>query len=84
MSATNATNVEIRFPSRRGIEMVAANTAASAAKLIGFREGRVDALKAAITEACINAIERGNPNGIRTVRLEFPAGEDSTNPEMPA
>jgi serine/threonine-protein kinase RsbW len=54
------TSVEVRLPSRLGFEKVAMGTAASVAKLMGFREDRVEDLKTAIAEACINAIEHGN------------------------
>ncbi len=36
------------------------NTAASVAKLMGFSEDRVEDLKTAVAEACINSIEHGN------------------------
>lgn len=52
--------VELRLPSRLGYEKVAMNTAASVAKLMGFSEERVEDLKTAVAEACINAIEHGN------------------------
>jgi serine/threonine-protein kinase RsbW len=54
------TTVEVRLPSRMGYEKVAMSTAAAVAKLMGFREDRVEDLKTAIAEACINAIEHGN------------------------
>jgi serine/threonine-protein kinase RsbW len=54
------TNVELRLPSRMGFEKVAMSTASSMAKLLGFREDRVEDLKTAVAEACINAIEHGN------------------------
>ena len=54
------TSVEVRLPSRMGYEKVAMSTAASVAKLMGFSEDRVEDLKTAIAEACINAIEHGN------------------------
>ena len=54
------TTVEVRLPSRMGFEKVAMSTAASVAKLMGFREDRVEDLKTAVAEACINAIEHGN------------------------
>ena len=56
----SATAVEVRLPSRLGYEKVAMNTAASVAKLMGFSADRVEDLKTAIAEACINAIEHGN------------------------
>ncbi|MGI8770562.1 MAG: ATP-binding protein [Acidobacteriaceae bacterium] len=55
-----ATTVEVRLPSRLGFEKVAMTTAASYAKLMGFPEDRVEDLKTAVAEACINAIEHGN------------------------
>ncbi len=56
-----ATTVEVRLPSRLGFEKVAMSTAASVAKLMGFREERIDDLKTAIAEACAqHAIEHGN------------------------
>jgi serine/threonine-protein kinase RsbW len=43
-----------------GFEKVAMATAASVAKLMGFRDDRIEDLKTALAEACINAIEHGN------------------------
>lgn len=58
--APKPTTVEVRLPSRMGFEKVAMATAASVAKLMGFRADRIEDLKSAIAEACINAIEHGN------------------------
>ncbi|MDR3792650.1 MAG: ATP-binding protein [Terracidiphilus sp.] len=52
--------VEVRVPSRLGYEKVAMSTAAAAAKLVGLAPDRIEDLKTAIAEACINAIEHGN------------------------
>ncbi|MCU1313284.1 MAG: putative anti-sigma regulatory factor, serine/threonine protein kinase [Acidobacteriaceae bacterium] len=52
--------VELRLPSRMGYEKVAMGTAASVARLMGFPDDRIEDLKTAIAEACINAIEHGN------------------------
>ena len=60
VSVPKATRVEVRLPSRMGFEKVAMSTAAAVAKLMGFREDRVEDLKTAVAEACINAIEHGN------------------------
>ncbi len=60
MSIMNGSTVEVRIPSRFGFEKVAMNTAASMAKLMGFSEDRIQDLKTAVGEACINAIEHGN------------------------
>lgn len=53
-------SVEVRIPSRLGFEKVAMGTAATMARLMGFSEDRVEDLKTAVAEACINAIEHGN------------------------
>ena len=72
------TIVELRLPSRLGYEKVAMSTAASVAKLRGFREERIEDLKTAIAEACINAIEHGNKlNEGLQVGVVLSAGEDA-------
>ncbi len=71
-------NVEVRLPSRLGYEKVAMSTAASVAKLMGFREDRIEDLKTAVAEACINAIEHGNRlNEGLSVGVVLSAGEDA-------
>ena len=72
------TTVEVRLPSRMGFEKVAMSTAASVAKLMGFREDRVEDLKTAVAEACINAIEHGNrQNEKLSVGVVLSVGADS-------
>jgi serine/threonine-protein kinase RsbW len=47
------------------------------AKLVGFHEDRVEDLKTAVAEACINAIEHGNRlNEKLSVGVVLSAGED--------
>jgi serine/threonine-protein kinase RsbW len=76
-TAARTTTVEVRLPSRLGFEKVAMSTAASVAKLMGFREERIDDLKTAIAEACINAIEHGNRlNEKLSVGVVLSAGAD--------
>ena len=53
-------SIELSLPSRLGFEKIAMNTAASTAGYMGFSEDRIEDLKTAIAEACINAIEHGN------------------------
>jgi len=57
---STSSSIELRLPSRLGYEKVAMNTAASVARLMGFSDERVDDLKTAVAEACINAMEHGN------------------------
>ena len=77
-TAARTTTVEVRLPSRLGFEKVAMSTAASVAKLMGFREERIDDLKTAVAEACINAIEHGNRlNEKLSVGVTLSAGTDA-------
>ena len=52
--------VEVSLPSRLGYERIAMDCSASFAKLAGFAPERVNDLKTAVAEACLNAIEHGN------------------------
>ncbi|MGO8759876.1 MAG: ATP-binding protein [Terracidiphilus sp.] len=60
MSQAKSTTVEVRLPTKLGYEKVAMSTASAVAKLMGFPEDRIEDLKTAVAEACINAIEHGN------------------------
>lgn len=60
MEASNPGTIELRLPSRLGYEKVAMNTAASVARLMGFSDDRVEDLKTAVAEACINSMEHGH------------------------
>jgi serine/threonine-protein kinase RsbW len=78
MNASKPTTVEIRLPSRLGYEKVAMSTAAAVATLMGFRQDRVEDLKTAVAEACINAIEHGNRmKESRSVGVVLSSDEDS-------
>ncbi len=78
MSQSRTPTVEVRLPSRLGFEKVAMSTAAAVAKLMGFREDRIEDLKTAVAEACINAIEHGNRlNEKLSVGVVLSAGEDA-------
>ena len=77
MSNPKTTTVEVRLPSRLGYEKVAMSAASAVAKLMGFREDRIEDLKTAIAEACINAIEHGNRlNEKLCVEVVLSAGAD--------
>jgi serine/threonine-protein kinase RsbW len=77
MNGLKTPTVEVRLPSRLGFEKVAMSTAAAVAKLMGFREDRVEDLKTAVAEACINAIEHGNRGNEKlSVGVVLSAGED--------
>jgi serine/threonine-protein kinase RsbW len=71
-------SIELRLPSRLGYEKVAMHTAASVARLMGFGEDRVEDLKTAVAEACINAMEHGNKlDDSLTVGVILSMDEDS-------
>jgi serine/threonine-protein kinase RsbW len=52
--------VELHIPSVMGFEKVAMECAASVAQKMGFTKNRIEDLKTAVAEACLNAIEHGN------------------------
>lgn len=68
--------IELSVPSRLGLERVAIDAAASIARLMGFSEDRIEDLKTAVEEACINSIEHGNKQNHNTkVLVELIADE---------
>jgi serine/threonine-protein kinase RsbW len=56
----NNHSVEVSLPSRLGYERIAMDCSASFAKMAGFARERIEDLKTAVAEACLNAIEHGN------------------------
>jgi serine/threonine-protein kinase RsbW len=52
--------ITLRLPSELGYEKVAMASVAVVAERMGFAADRVDDIKSAVAEACINAIEHGN------------------------
>lgn len=54
------TSMELSIPSELGYEMVARDAVAAYARRQGFAGERIEDLKTALCEACINAIEHGN------------------------
>lgn len=56
----SGSSVLVHLPSELGYEKVAMSTAASMAALMGFSADRIEDLKTAVAEACINAMEHGN------------------------
>ncbi len=77
MSGKKSTTVEVRLPTRLGYEKVAMNASSTVAKLMGFPDDRVDDLRTAVAEACINAIEHGNRlNEKLSVGVVLSAGAD--------
>lgn len=52
--------MELSIPSELGYEIIARDAVAAFALRMGFARDRVEDLKTALSEACINAIEHGN------------------------
>ena len=52
--------IEINFPSKIGYERVAMASSAALARLGGLPPARIEDLKSAVAEACINAMQHGN------------------------
>lgn len=67
-------SVEVHLPNMLGYERVAMECCASFARIAGFTSDRIEDLKTAVSEACLNAIEHGNklrPEARVTVTLEI-------------
>ena len=58
--STSEKKYQLHVPSALGCEKVAMDFAASVAKAMNFPPDRVEDLKTAVAEACLNAIEHGN------------------------
>lgn len=54
--------IEVSLPNKLGYERVAMACSATFAKIVGFLPERVEDLKTAVSEACLNAMEHGNLN----------------------
>jgi serine/threonine-protein kinase RsbW len=57
---TTQKKFELHVPSTQGAEKIAMDFAATVAKTMDFPAERIDDLKTAVAEACMNAIEHGN------------------------
>jgi len=70
--------VELQLPNILGSEKVAIEKAGTIARDMGFSKDRIEDLKTAIAEACINAIEHGNKFDQSTkVGITFAADDTS-------
>jgi serine/threonine-protein kinase RsbW len=70
--------VEVSLPNELGYERIAMECSASFARIAGFVQERIEDLKTAVSEACLNAIEHGNkgrPEARVIVTMNF---EDDT------
>lgn len=60
MKGSDGIRVELKIPSEFGYEKVAMSTVGTIATEFGFNDDKVEDIKTAVSEACINAIEHGN------------------------
>lgn len=56
----NGKNVELSLPNIVGYERIAMGCSETFAKNLGFRRERIEDLKTAVAEACLNAMKYGN------------------------
>ncbi len=59
-SASAQMSIELSLPSELGYEVIARDAIAAFARRLGLAPERIEDLKTALCEACINAIEHGN------------------------
>jgi len=70
--------VELHLPNILGAEKEAIEKAVTVAEKMGFSKDRIEDLKTALAEACINAIEHGNKfDQNKRVRVTFSANNNS-------
>jgi serine/threonine-protein kinase RsbW len=60
-------SIEVHIPSEYGYEKVAMASAVAVARRMGFSADRIDDLRTAMSEACLNAIEHGNKLDVSTM-----------------
>ncbi len=53
-------SIELKIPTEPGYEKIAMNLAAQLATMMDFPASRIEDLRTAVSEACINAMEHGN------------------------
>jgi serine/threonine-protein kinase RsbW len=66
--------VEVSLPNKLGYERIAMECSASFAKMVGFVPARIEDLKTAVSEACLNAIEHGNKGAFSVSVIDEGAG----------
>jgi len=69
--------IELSLPNTVGYERIAMGCSATYAQNVGFGQERIEDLKTAVAEACINAMMHGNkdlPDARVTVVLDFKDG----------
>ena len=73
----NDHTIELSLPNALGYERIAMGCLASFAQGVGFKQERIEDLKTAVAEACINAVQHGNkdyPDARVIVTMKFDNG----------
>jgi serine/threonine-protein kinase RsbW len=60
IKASDEHSIQVNLPSKMGYERIAIASSAALAKIGGFPAARIEDLKSAVAEACINAMQHGN------------------------
>jgi serine/threonine-protein kinase RsbW len=60
IKASDEHSIEVNLPSKIGYERIAIASSAALAKIGGLPAARIEDLKSAVAEACINAMQHGN------------------------
>ena len=74
--------IELTLPNTLGYEKIAMGCSATFAKNVGLKQDRIEDLKTAVAEACINAMLHGNkdlPDARVTVIMDFKDGAISVD-----
>lgn len=66
-SEVRVRTIELKIPCESGMEKLAMNLARDCARRMGFSDSRVEDVRTAVSEACINAMEHGNRNDTATM-----------------
>ncbi len=72
---------ELHIPNTFGSEKAVMKRVTSVAKEIGFSDNRIEDLKTAVSEACLNAIEHGNEMNAST-KVGIYLSVDKTKPRL--
>jgi serine/threonine-protein kinase RsbW len=73
----NDHTIELSLPNALGYERIAMGGLASFAQGVGFKQERIEDIKTAVAEACINAVQHGNkyyPDARVIVTMKFENG----------
>jgi serine/threonine-protein kinase RsbW len=81
LNATGAREISLTIPVAPDMEIVATAQAAAMGEYIGMSRDKIDEVKLAVVEACINAFEHGHTRDDR-VHLTFRVGREEDGVEF--